>query len=208
MKDNLPKNKQLVSISKAAEILGVSIDTIRRWDKSGVLKSQRPNGKDRYFSVEELEAHKFSKPLSISQASEQLGISATTLRRLEEKGLIKPQRNANGERMYDKDSLEKFLHSEYFMREKQVQEKILEPLTPPSEEKLEPKKEVDEKQNETLHVINSTVKSVEDKIGKVLHFQKAFYGSGLFLACTFTFLVILITVLFLLFPRDTANFFN
>jgi DNA-binding transcriptional MerR regulator len=133
MDKNLPEDKKLVSIGKAAEILGVSIDTIRRWEKGGTLKCERPNGKDRFFSVKELEKHKFSKPLSISQASEQLGISATTLRRLEKKGIIKPERNSNGERMYDRDSLKSLLNSQYSLKQ-EFQDKIPEPLEPPKEE--------------------------------------------------------------------------
>ena len=141
------RDRDLVSISKAAEILNVSIDTVRRWDKNGTIHSSRPNGKDRYFSIKELERIKFSQPLSISQASEKLGISATTLRRLENKGLIKPERNKNGERIYNRDVLEHFFKSDYFLREKEVEEKILETLTPQSKKELT-KEEIDEIEEE------------------------------------------------------------
>lgn len=127
MSDSLPKQKKLVPISEAAKILGVSIDTVRRWDKSGVLHSERPDGKNRYFSLDELEKHKFSQPLSISEASLELGISVTTLRRLETRGLLKPKRNNAGERVYDRELLKGFLNSDYFLRKKQIKEKILEP---------------------------------------------------------------------------------
>src|SRR5690349_3475260 len=103
------ENEGLVSISQAAKILNVSIDTIRRWDKQGTIKSTRPDGKNRYFSVAELEAIKFAEPLSISEVSEQLNVSPSTLRRLEAKGLIHPERNAAGERVYDRKALESFL---------------------------------------------------------------------------------------------------
>lgn len=127
MGDSLPKQKKLIPISKAAKILGVSIDTIRRWDKSGVLHSERPDGKNRYFSLDELNEHKLGQPLSISEATLKLGISPTTLRRLEAKGLIKPKRNNAGERVYDEELLKSFLNSDYFLRKKQTNEKILEP---------------------------------------------------------------------------------
>ena len=95
--DLTPDNKKkLVRISEAAEILGVSIDTIRRWDKKGKLHAERPNGKDRFFSIEELEQIKFAKALTSSQAAEQLQLSVDTLRRLEEKGFITPDRNSKG----------------------------------------------------------------------------------------------------------------
>ena len=120
MSDRLPKQKKLVSISQAAKFLGVSIDTVRRWDNSGVLNSERPDGKNRYFSLDELEKHKSSQPLSISEAAKKLGISPTTLRRLEARGILKPERNNAGERVYDRDSLEEFLNSDYSLRQKQV----------------------------------------------------------------------------------------
>jgi DNA (cytosine-5)-methyltransferase 1 len=66
MSKDLPRDQKLVPISEAAEILGVSIDTVRRWDKAGILHANRPDGKNRYFSVAELEKLKFSQPLSIS----------------------------------------------------------------------------------------------------------------------------------------------
>lgn len=128
MGDNLPKQKRLISISEAAKVLGVSIDTVRRWDKSGVLHSERPDGKNRYFSLDELEKHKFCQPLSISEAAITLGISPTTLRRLEERGLLKPERNSAGERVYDKELLKNFLNSNYFLGKKQLEKKIIEPL--------------------------------------------------------------------------------
>src|ERR1700694_4496815 len=107
--NSLPTHKGLVSISQAAKILGVSIDTVRRWDKNGTLESTRPDGKNRYFVVDDLEKVKFAQPLTISEVSEQLGISPSTLRRLEQKGLIKPERTKNGDRTYDKKSLQSFL---------------------------------------------------------------------------------------------------
>lgn len=157
MKKDLPTDKLLVSISKAAEVLDVSIDTIRRWEKAGTLKCVRPNGKDRYFSVEELEKHRFSKPLSISQASEQLGVSTTTLRRLEKKGLIKPERNGNRERMYNKDSLKEFLDSQYFLKKRGVRSKILETLESKEDKAVPIKPTVADRAQETERVVGSMI---------------------------------------------------
>lgn len=128
MSDSLPKQKKLIPISEAAKVLGVSIDTVRRWDKSGVLHSERPDGKNRYFSLNELKQHKLSQPLPISEVARNLSISATTLRRLEARGLIKPKRNNAGERVYDENLLKNFLNSDYFLRKKQIKEKIPEPF--------------------------------------------------------------------------------
>ena len=157
MKRDLPTDKLLVSISKAAEVLDVSIDTIRRWEKAGTLKCVRPNGKDRYFSIEELEKHRFSKPLSISQASEQLGVSTTTLRRLEKKGLIKPERNGNRERMYNKDSLKEFLDSQYFSKKRGVRSKILETLESKEDKAVPITPKVVDNVQETEKVVESII---------------------------------------------------
>lgn len=50
------ENEDLITIGEAAEILGVSIMTLRRWDKSGRLKSVRkkPAG-DRYYHKKDIE---------------------------------------------------------------------------------------------------------------------------------------------------------
>ena len=101
----------LVQIGEAALILGVSRDTIRRWDKKGKLQSTRPDGSTRYFEVAELEALKASKPLTIGEAGQKLGISPTTLRRLERRGLISPFRNSRGERIYTQEVLDNYTHS-------------------------------------------------------------------------------------------------
>lgn len=49
-------NKELLKIREAAEFLGVSIDTLRRWDKSGKLAALRKDGgTHRYYAKENLE---------------------------------------------------------------------------------------------------------------------------------------------------------
>lgn len=44
-----------VSMSQAKTILGVSSDSLRRWDKNGLVKSIRSPGGHRYFLREDLE---------------------------------------------------------------------------------------------------------------------------------------------------------
>ena len=54
----MDENK-LLRIKEAAEILGVSIDTLRRWDKSGKLVAIRKDGGvHRYYSEKDLEVFK------------------------------------------------------------------------------------------------------------------------------------------------------
>lgn len=50
-------DKELVSISEAASILGVSIDTLRRWDKSGKLTPIKSAGGHRMYYREQLELY-------------------------------------------------------------------------------------------------------------------------------------------------------
>lgn len=48
-------DKNLLTISETAEILGISVDTLRRWDEKGQLKSIRSLGGHRYYSKEQIE---------------------------------------------------------------------------------------------------------------------------------------------------------
>lgn len=47
--------KELISIGEAASILGVSIDTLRRWDKSGKLRSVKTEGGHRKYYRSQIE---------------------------------------------------------------------------------------------------------------------------------------------------------
>lgn len=47
---------ELLPIAKAARILGVSVDTLRRWEREGRIESERTLGGHRRFSLEAIEA--------------------------------------------------------------------------------------------------------------------------------------------------------
>jgi hypothetical protein len=126
---------------------------------------------------------------------------------LEKKGEITPSRNEKGERVYDKESLEKFLKSEYFLRQKEVEEKILEPLSHTADENGE-KAASDDADTADQKVIGAVVTEHHEDIAKLLNFKKMFYMAGAFLVTVFFLLVAIITILFLLFPQDTAKFFG
>ena len=50
-------NKEFITIKEASEILGVSKDTLRRWDKAGKLKTSRhPMNNFRIYNPAEVEA--------------------------------------------------------------------------------------------------------------------------------------------------------
>lgn len=53
----MAKNGDLISIGDAAEILGVSIDTLRRWDKSGKLYSVKSSGGHRFYHKSQIELY-------------------------------------------------------------------------------------------------------------------------------------------------------
>ncbi|MEK7557273.1 MAG: MerR family DNA-binding transcriptional regulator, partial [Patescibacteria group bacterium] len=98
-----------VPIREAARLLGVSIDTIRRWDEKGIIHSNRLKGRNRYFDVAELERVKATQPLTISEAAKKLGVSASTLRRLEKDGLLTPKRSEGGERLYSEETIHQYI---------------------------------------------------------------------------------------------------
>src|SRR5258708_6483865 len=49
--------EDLISISEAASILGISIDTLRRWDESGKLVSVKTEGGHRKYYRSQLELY-------------------------------------------------------------------------------------------------------------------------------------------------------
>lgn len=49
------QNLNLLSIGQASEYLGISIDTLRRWEKKGKITSYRSPGGHRYFKKNELD---------------------------------------------------------------------------------------------------------------------------------------------------------
>lgn len=195
----LDEKPKLVSIGQAAKILGVSVDTIRRWDKEGILHSERPDGKNRHFNVQELEAVKFSQPLTISEASEQLNLSPSTLRRIEKKGLISPERNEKGERVYTRKVVEEFIRSEYFMRQKEVEEEILKPLNGDHYGADEEEKSAHD------GATHAVLGEHETHITKLNKFKRVALRTLTGIAAFFFTVVTLLTILFLLFPESTGS---
>src|SRR3989344_3277073 len=103
---------QYLPIGKSAEYLGISIDTLRRWEKSGKITSKRLDGKNRYFAVSDLESIKFGKYLDINEAANRLEISSSSLRRLADKGIIPSTREKNGFRKFKVNDLENYISSQ------------------------------------------------------------------------------------------------
>src|SRR5258708_1357263 len=91
------EESSLVKISDAAEMVGVSIDTLRRWEKEGKISPIRTPGGTRLYP-------RFVK---IGEASSKLGLSIDTLRRWEKTGKISSLRTPGGTRLYSLESLRK-----------------------------------------------------------------------------------------------------
>ena len=49
------QNGDLISIGEAARRLGVSVNTLRRWDDNGLIRSTRTLGGQRRFLTEDVE---------------------------------------------------------------------------------------------------------------------------------------------------------
>ena len=100
--------RRYVTIGDASELLGVSIDTVRRWEKAGKLESKRLDGKNRYFALDTLEEFNHDKPLTTSEAAKKLGISPSSVRRLASRGQLEVERSKSGQRLFSKQSIEQF----------------------------------------------------------------------------------------------------
>jgi fibronectin-binding autotransporter adhesin len=105
------RTREYISIGDAAVILGVSIDTVRRWEKAGKVTANRLDGKNRYFPRDEIEKIKATQPLSTTEVAKRLGVSPSTVRRLEQKGQITAARSDTGSRQYTQESVDSFLSS-------------------------------------------------------------------------------------------------
>ncbi len=50
----MKQDKSILTISESAKFLGVSIDTLRRWDSRGKFKALKSSGGHRYYSKDQL----------------------------------------------------------------------------------------------------------------------------------------------------------
>ncbi|KKW26499.1 MAG: resolvase [candidate division Kazan bacterium GW2011_GWB1_52_7] len=118
--------KKTLPVSDAARYLGVSPETLRRWDQKGILKPFRTKGGQRRYSLSILKSFQSGerKPpkLSISQAARELGVHPETLRRWERAGELSAERTSGGQRRYTSSQIAKL-------------EAAPQPALPPQEEK-------------------------------------------------------------------------
>lgn len=99
------ENNNVIGIREAAKILGVSADTVRRWSDAGKIPVFRDSQGKRYFHEDSLRVFNDKKDLTTRQAASYLGVSASTIRRLEKEGKLVPRRDEKGVRHYTKSIL-------------------------------------------------------------------------------------------------------
>jgi excisionase family DNA binding protein len=97
-----------VTIGAAAQLLGTSIDTIRRWERAGKLNSERLDGKNRYFLAKDLEVFAHMQKLSTGEVAKLLGISEATIRRLQATGVLTAERSSTGKRLFDPEQVREY----------------------------------------------------------------------------------------------------
>ena len=98
-----------------AEMLGVSVKTLQRWDKKGILKACRTEKNRRYYTDEH-----YAEYLGIENAegisrykpkffAEMLGISIKTLQCWDNSGILKASRTPKNQRYYTDKHYEEYL---------------------------------------------------------------------------------------------------
>lgn len=103
---------EFIPIGRAATYLGVSIDTMRRWEKAGKIISKRLDGKNRYFKRTDLDNLKSGNTYDIAEAAKYLGISASTLRRRIDSGELTSLKDAHNYQRFKKEDLDTYLSGE------------------------------------------------------------------------------------------------
>ena len=58
--------KEMLTASEAARALGISLDTLRRWDRAGRIKTQRDDANRRLVSVREVDRLKGAESRDVS----------------------------------------------------------------------------------------------------------------------------------------------
>lgn len=71
MEQSTSKSENWLSIGEAAKFLRVSKDTLRRWEKKGIIKAHRSPTNRRYYQREDL-AYVFSKKPDIREESSKI----------------------------------------------------------------------------------------------------------------------------------------
>lgn len=122
----------LIELSAAASIIGVSAQTLRRMEDRGKISARRTNGGHRRYLTHDalrlqktrpieiyrgqapkgMSAKSLEKLITADDAAKQLGISRPTLRRWEREGKLVAHRNKMGKKvLFDKESIEALVNN-------------------------------------------------------------------------------------------------
>ena len=118
---------QVLTVSQAAKFLKVSIDTLRRWDRSGKLTTRRSPGGNRRYSKEDLRNFKKTGSssndtlLTVKEAAEKLQVSPLTIRRWDNEGKIKVTRDESNYRRISMSEIKRILGQEQGQQTEQVE---------------------------------------------------------------------------------------
>ena len=187
---------QFLTIGKAAEFLGVSIDTIRRWAKKGKLKEHRLDGKNRFFLISDLEKLKFGDSLTVKEAAKRLKISPSSLRRLSDQKAIKFSTSEVGYRLYKASDLEEFVSKKSKAEQKAIAAGIVH-------------KSFDEEFAEQAPPsVRARLLNLQQAIFRINFFWKLTYSTVGLVILGFIISTLTITYSFLNNPEGTARFFN
>ena len=78
----MSEDPKMIPIGPAAKYLGVSRDTLRRWEKKGKLKSFRSPSNRRYYTKEQLNEVMMGKKADSAKSGEQVSKSAEVGKRV------------------------------------------------------------------------------------------------------------------------------
>lgn len=187
-------SKKLISISEASDFLGISIDTLRRWERQGKIRAKRDLHNNRYFFQKDLDSLKNTPHISIQEAASLLNLSPTTLRRLDEKGILKAARDKNNVRVYTQELLDNFVESTYFARQKSA--------------KIQYAASHKAAKADTKSIEIAVLEHELSTIHKLANFRRFILSTALGFLFFSVLAIFLITLFYIQFPTHTASFFG
>ncbi|HSX39902.1 MAG TPA: MerR family DNA-binding transcriptional regulator, partial [Candidatus Saccharimonadales bacterium] len=196
--------KNLISIGEASRVLNISIDTLRRWEKKGKLKSYPGKGKGRHFLVDDINQLKDLHLMGVGEAAMHLGISTSTLRRLEQRGALLSQRSATGQRFYPKSLVDNFSQKS----SSKVLRITKNPETFDTEKPIISKLQERHNKLSELEIVeaNVTNKNVIDDEPNILNKQKQQFEASIFAGTLLLLAVLISSFSYVAYPQISDQF--